>query len=130
MLNHYFLSTMTHQRIIPRDLFNEGKLLKALGFLGLAIHDCSEPMARHLEFDHDGSPFDVQITDGGFLYAANLHLFCCERQINLFTTYNTKAVFPLQFEHEDDVNVFGDYVFNEDGFTDEFNDLIDYLAGK
>lgn len=122
---------MTHQRIIPRDLFNEGKLLNALGFLGLAIHDCSEPAARHLEFDYNSSnPFDIQVTDGGFLYIANLHLYCNGKTINLFTTYNTKTQYPLQFEYEDDDNVFGDYVFDEDGFTDEFNDLIDYLVNK
>lgn len=122
---------MTHQRIIPRDLFNEAKLLNALGFLGLAIHDCSEPMARHLEFDYNSSePFDIQVTDGGFLYVANLHLCCNGKIINLFTTYNTKTKYPLQFEYEDDINVFGDYVFDEDGFTEQFNDLIDYLVNQ
>ena len=30
---------MTYRRVLPRDLFNEAKLLKCLGQLALIIHD-------------------------------------------------------------------------------------------
>lgn len=32
-----------YQRVIPRDLFNEAKLLKCLGRLSLFIHDGKSP---------------------------------------------------------------------------------------
>ncbi len=44
-----------YTRVIPRDLFNEAKLLKCIGRLVLLIHDGDH---NNISFEHDGEPFE------------------------------------------------------------------------
>lgn len=57
-------------RVLPRDLFNEAKLLKCVGRLCLLIHDRTAP--ESLAFEENGEPFRVALLDEGSLTIANL----------------------------------------------------------
>ena len=48
---------INYQRVIPRDLFNESKLLQQLGFVCLAIHDYR---LTRITFEDSGEAFDIQ----------------------------------------------------------------------
>ena len=62
-----------YKRVLPRDLFNEAKLLKCLGRLCLLIED---DMCK-LEYDHDdefAEGFVIgQLQECGGIYPLNLH---------------------------------------------------------
>ena len=109
---------MTYQRVIPRDLFNEAKLLKCLGKVCLLIHD---GLAGKLKFHHQGERFNIEQDKSGDLYCFNL-IFLLELEPVLFTTnYNSREPWPLTAYY------FGELydVFTDDGeFTSEFKELI------
>lgn len=111
---------MSYTRVLPRDLFNEAKLLKCLGKLSLAIHDGMAPYQFELEHDDcDGvAGFAIeQRTDDGGLYCTNLRLTLNGLTVALYTHYNSKDNYPLYYEWGDE----SDRVFDEKGnFTKEF----------
>lgn len=112
---------MSYLRVIPRDLFNEAKLLKCLGQLALLIHDRVKVPAG-LKLSHDDSEidgFDIQQSQyDGSLYVSNMELTCFGRVITLRSQYNSKDAFPMLFsldENEgrllnDDGTLSGDFV--------------------
>ncbi len=115
-----------YRRVIPRDLFNEAKLLKCMGRLSLLIHDGMCDKWR-LTLDHDGGSFRIHQNeaDGG-IFVNNLGL----RVIGGPTIYtqtglNSRREWPLTFEGQDGES--GD-VFGEDGsLSDEFCAYLDSL---
>lgn len=95
-------------RVIPRDLFNEAKLLKCLGQLVIE----SERINGRLVIHHDGDPFNVIQDEGtGDLYCANVCVWLDGRQIRLVTSYNSKENYPMWADVNDDYY----QVFNPDG---------------
>lgn len=111
---------MSYPRVIPRDLFNEAKLLKCLGQLALLIHDgVGVPRGLTLKHDEEAETgFQIEQDDStGALYCANIALYCGGRFIGLRAPYNSKDAFPLLFILDDDEGA----VFNDDGtFSEEF----------
>ena len=108
---------INYERVIPRDLFNEAKLLEQIGRVCLAIH---ENVLTRLSFDNDGSSFDIQLSDEGSLYASNLNFLDAEDlSINFTTNYNSRVKNPLLAhdpETEEDYFVFDD----QGNFTSQF----------
>lgn len=112
------MRTTTYQRVLPRDLFNESKLLKCIGRLCLLIHDRLTPCK--MTFDDTGEPFEIDQLPDGELTIVNIHI-TIKRAIFLFKTkYNSKANYPLYLEYD-----YCDYlVFDEAGeFTQDFIDF-------
>lgn len=91
---------MSYTRTIPRDLFNEAKLLKCLGQLALLI--CDElGVPRGLSLDHDaaahaGFVIEQDQSDGS-LYCLNMELNYRHRLIGLRSPLNSRDPWPLQF---------------------------------
>lgn len=114
-----------YMRVLPRDLFNESKLLKCFGLLTVRIHDSMAPQG--LEFEHDGSPFEIALTDDGSLTITNILLTLNGQSLLFKTTYNSKNNFPFFLEHD-----YCEYlVFDEQGaFTEEFLDMCVQLASE
>lgn len=110
-------------RVLPRDLFNEAKLLKCIGRLCLLIHDNTTPI--RMSFIDDGKPFEIALMDEGALTVVNvrvlIHLNDDPMEFVFKTIYNRQSNFPLYVEHDG-----CDYlVFNEAGnFSEEFNEFI------
>lgn len=104
---------MSYQRVIPRDLFNESKLLKCIGQLALIIHD-GVNVPRELKLSHDDSDYAgfqiEQNQDSGALYCANIQMTFAGQPIELALPYNSKEPYPLNYvvNDDDDGRVFTD----------------------
>lgn len=105
-------------RVLPRDLFNEAKLLECLGLLALHIHD---NVIQGLRLEFDDEPFSVDLSEAGELYCANIKFWIGSRPISFYTPYNDKSSFPLQFCFDDEIGA----VFNDDGsYSGEFKSIL------
>jgi hypothetical protein len=102
-----------YNRVIPRDLFNESKLLKCIGRLCLLINDGFPICSMH--YDFDGSPFQVVQNINGELHVKNINFFIKDLPLLFKTGLNSKENFPLMLEWEGvDYEVFdkaGQYQF-------------------
>lgn len=114
-----------YHRVIPRDLFNEAKLLKCIGRLSLLILDNMVPCK--IEIDENGQPFNICLLDEGSLTISNYRITVKGIELIFKTTYNSKANFPLYCECDE-----VDYlVFDEEGnFSEEFNQFINGTLTK
>lgn len=102
---------MSHRRVIPRDFFNEAKLLKCLGQLQLAIID-NAVGGLPLQVEFDDECFNVlQHSGSGALYCANYSVYLAGEEIHLFTPYNSKEAYPLIASYRGEEY----YVFDEAG---------------
>lgn len=79
-------------RVIPRDFFNEAKLLKCLGRLELLILD----RKLSLTSEYDGEAFTVLQDIDGDLRVANYHVSYCGEELDLFTPLNSRERWPLR----------------------------------
>lgn len=106
-------------RVIPRDFFNESKLLKCMGKLSLSVLDCTLPKGITVIINDTGDPFDIRLSDDGSLYVENVETFVNDRVSRFFTRYNSKRNFPFYCIHPDSLEEIE--VFTETGeFSDDF----------
>lgn len=114
---------MNYTRVIPRDFFNEAKLLKCLGQLSLKVLDGKCPDSMEILFDDEsGDSFAVVQDDSdGSIYVANYPITINGFQVWFKTPLNSKEAYPLFCEWE-----YENYtVFTDKGeFTDEFKSLV------
>lgn len=111
---------MSYTRVIPRDFFNEAKLLKCMGHLSLKILDGMLPAGVKIEIDECGEPFDIDITGSGQLYMSNYNVTINDTLVSITSTYNSKEPFPLICYYDDTEYC----VFDDNGeFTAEFIEL-------
>jgi len=76
-----------HSKVI-RDLFNKSILLQQIGKLCLAIED---KKIEGIEFEHDGSPFLINLTPSGYLRIENIRFRLTKIQESVsFTLYNSR----------------------------------------
>lgn len=98
---------MTYSRVLPRDAFNEAKLLKCVGKLTLMIEDGLLP-AWH--YHHDGDAFNiVQNESDGSISVANITFWRNKRQVHVVTPLNSKDAWPaLMIDGENEYYLFSD----------------------
>lgn len=116
---------MSYTRVIPRDLFNESKLLKSLGRLALLHHEGRTPPFMIVESDGGSFEIDQNQDDGGLFVSSGLKVFCEydgeQTELDLRSNYNDKSNFSLVCYNCDDCVD----VFTEHGeLTEEFKMLI------
>lgn len=89
---------MGYNRVLPRDLFNEAKLLKCLGQLCLLIHEgkCSLKVVHDTKY---WEGFNVQQDPGdGDLFVVNLKVHTKDgKSVSLDTGLNAKEPYPMLF---------------------------------
>lgn len=108
---------MSYTRVIPRDFFNESKLLKCMGQLSLKILDGMLPEGIKIEIDECGQPFEIHQTNDGRLYLNDYDVTINDTYVSLSTTYNSKDNYPLICFHDDVETT----VFDDNGdFTQDF----------
>lgn len=115
-----------YSRVIPRDLFNEAKLLKCLGRLCLLIHEEKLKWKIGVEHDEPEKGFVIDQNAGsGDLYCINLGFYLKGYRLDFLSSYNDKSNYPLLCSTEN-----GEFsVFNEDGtLTEEFSQYLDSLT--
>lgn len=100
---------MTYERVLPRDAFNEAKLLKCISKITLLILDGLLP---DFKYDYDNGAIDiVQDQSDGSIYIKNIIFYYKDRIVTLKTSSNNEENWPL-------IMVLGDeeyYLFNENG---------------
>lgn len=109
-----------YSRVVPRDLFNEAKLLKCFGQLVLLIHDGLAP--KCLEVDEGEGDWEVyQRQDDGGLFLEGLKIQVKSTQLELYTMYNSKESYPLLcMTDEDEIEVF----YKDGTLTDDFIEYV------
>lgn len=115
--------TTNYQRVLPRDLFNEAKLLKCVGKLVCVIED---KMIENLSYHYDDDEFNVWQDDSdGSIYIGNIEFFTHGRKggkIRMQTPLNSKDAWPLQAVINDEYYD----VFNDVGeLNSDFKKLIE-----
>ncbi len=96
-----------YTRVIPRDFFNEAKLLKCMGQLALKILDGQTPCK--IEIEDNGDPFNIELDEDGSLFVSNYPVLVKGISYRFKTTYNSKSPFPFYMEHNYcDFQVFDD----------------------
>lgn len=114
---------MTHNRVLPRDLFNEANLLKCVGKIVMAIEDGEIPW---LQYHYDGDVFNViENPSDGSLFIGNIQFFAHRRTLQYFRPLNSREpwLLWLTFEKaEDDFEIFdnsGSLILKESDFKKE-----------
>lgn len=98
-----------YERVVPRDFFNEAKLLKCMGRLALLVLDRTVPNGLNIEIEESGEPFEIDLTDGSELFVANYPVTVNGYEAFFFTAYNSKAAYPFYCRINDiDYEVFTD----------------------
>lgn len=115
---------MGYKRVIPRDLFNESKLLKCIGQLVLHIQDGKVPKGlgvaeEMFAVSQCESGFEIEQADhDGSLRISNLNFFLGGQRLEFRSLYNSRESYPLVLVLEDYEEI---EVFHDDGtFTDFF----------
>lgn len=101
---------MSYIRVVPRDLFNEAKLLKCLGALYIAAEYRNGDLT--VEHANEGSRegWDIHQDEAdGSLFCANVEIVFRGKVIHCSTPLNSKVPYPLLAEYGDEVvSVFDD----------------------
>lgn len=120
-----------YYRVIPRDLFNEGKLLTELGFLSLAILDNKDGIENILTIELTEEDYGFVIAQdetNGSLFVSNLrvqsvkYFTVCEFYIPL----NCRDKNALRFRCE--LFDIEGVVFNGADFSNDFKSLLKQLS--
>ena len=103
---------MGYLRVIPRDLFNEAKLLKCMGRLCLLIEDRMTPVPMSYSMLKTANGFDIdQSPSDGSLMVMNITVRIKKRLVLFACAYNSKDNYSLWAEYDEE-----DYkVFDEKG---------------
>lgn len=85
---------MSYVRVLPRDAFNEAKLLKCVAKLTLLIEDRMNVM-KGWAYSYDGAPFDIQQDESdGSIEVANIEFLKDGKIVHVFTPINSKRPWP------------------------------------
>lgn len=116
---------MSYYRVIPRDLFNEGNLLKCLGqvYLQLEYLNLPDVSLAHASSRY-GFPIEQDQNDGS-ITVTNVMLSKDGELYSFRRPLNSREPYPLWLVHPDDEDI---AVFNDDGtFTEE---MLAFLRGS
>jgi len=106
---------MKYRRTVPRDFFNEAKLLKCMGVLSLRILDGKLPPGIDIKMAEPGTGFKIDLLSDGSLTVSNYPVTINGQVVTMKTIYNTKANFPLVCELDYEETT----VFDDNGDWDE-----------
>jgi hypothetical protein len=118
---------MSYARVLPRDLFNESKLLKGLGQLTLLIHNGLKwPLT--VEHNHTDAGFAIgQHQSDGSTYCHNVTIRLHGKALELSSPLNCRSPFPMTLYDDAEGEL---PVFNEDGsLADEFTEFMEARCG-
>lgn len=125
---------MSHERILPRDLFNEAKLLKCLGRLSLLKHEHPDlPFTVELDEEKATDRFIIeQDQDTGDLYVSNIRILSGKIELQANIPYNApNDPWPLRVVYDDRDEFEETSVFDENGdLTAEARDKFREYAAK
>ena len=101
---------MSYIRVLPRDAFNEAKLLKCVGKITLLIED---GMLPGWSYEYDGAPFEVeQNAADGSISIRNVTFTKGGTDIWLSTPLNSKRAWPVMASGDE---YEGTFLFDDSG---------------
>jgi hypothetical protein len=107
-----------YTRVIPRDFFNESNLLFALGRFQLYVHNVND---EGFVIEYNNEPFDIQLSEAGYLYVSNYNVYLEEEIFELYTIYNSKQRTLLMGDYKGKtyqmLDKEGNFLFKEQGKT-------------
>ena len=111
---------MTYRRVIPRDLFNEGSLLKCLGQLWLAVEGYKVTIL------HTGNDFYITQSEAdGSIRVGNICIIIGGTTFDHHRPLNSREPWPLYITRRAGNDGEEIAVFRDDGkLSDEFKDLL------
>jgi len=112
-----------YRRVMPRDLFNESKLLKCLGQLALLIHRGQLPQLEMTHLKPLAGFVIHQCPGSGDLYCVNMQYRLGGAWVEFRSGCNSQEPYPLLLVLPDESEL---EVFNPDGTLHA--DFLDYLA--
>jgi hypothetical protein len=116
---------LNYSRVLPRDLFNEAKLLNCMGRLCLLITDDLTPVKMFM--DESGEPFKIGLLQDGSLTIDNLTIKIngkYGKPCRFKTTYNSRSPSPLYVQDGTGDQYTDILVFEDDGeFSQDFIDF-------
>ena len=109
---------MNYTRILPRDAFNESKLLKCIGRLTLLIED---KMLGNLHYVYDNKPFNIHQNESSDIYCINIEFFILTKDIMFYTPLNARSNWPMFCIRDEEIIT----VFDDRGdLTVEFKNIL------
>lgn len=110
-----------YHRIIPRDFFNEAKLLKCMGVLQLRIVDDQLPPGLDIKIDESGEPFEICRDEASSrLIVINYPTTINKVEVIFQTALNSQRPYPFYCQvGEEEIEVFDD----KGNFTEDFCNL-------
>lgn len=123
-----------YRRVIPRDLFNESKILKCYG--RLVLESSNHRFMEVFDLNYEGNEFKIdQHPESGDFSISNIQLTSKDGQyVYLFSKLNSKDAYPLWFYFEsleENVNDHEGLVFDDNGNTSvDFDILMSFLKGR
>jgi hypothetical protein len=114
---------VSYRRVIPRDLFNEGSLLKCCGRLAILLDQYG---TSGYSMPEDVSHFDIrQRPEDGAIFVANLPLSNGKVEYHLLRPLNSRRPWPLWAANVNDDSADWIEVFNDDGnLTEDMRKVI------
>lgn len=113
---------MSYKRVLPRDAYNEAKLLKCIGRLVLNL-EATDFVGAYWSHGNPEEGFCIEQTVDGDIWVSNFYFSVDNEEVELYHPLNSKEAYPLQFCFQ------GHYgpVFEDDGtfskdFWGAFND--------
>lgn len=117
-----------YTRVLPRDLFNEAKLLNGLGFLVLMIQNGMAPEPLEYEGPPENTRFKIiQDVGSGDLFVDNVRITLYGEQLHVYHPYNEKKGTTLRFAYGEYGEKAQGRVFAEgdpETLSDDLHDII------
>jgi hypothetical protein len=109
-----------YRRVIPRDLFNEAKLLKCIGKMSVLIHDERIPNLN-ITHENESKGFIIAQDHDGSIYVDNVFFFDNNgTPVYFHTPLNSKENWPLIMLYKEEeyfpFNDNGEYTLKKDLF--------------
>jgi hypothetical protein len=91
-----------YNRVIPRDIFNEAKLLKCIGKICLLIHD-NKINGLNIVHEDQSKGFEItQDPNSGDISVENIYFFDnAGTPVYFYTKLNSKDNYPMFMEYKD-----------------------------
>jgi hypothetical protein len=117
---------MSYNRVIPRDLFNEGNLLKCLGQLWLKTEGYQGHSPRPVLILHTGAEFNIhQDESDGSIHSGSITFIIRGRTYDHYRPLNSREPWPLWLAPRNDPDAEHFRAFTDAGeLSQEFLDLL------
>lgn len=112
---------MSYTRVIPRDFFNEGKLMTCMGNLYIQAESSTRPDGINIVIEENGEPFIIEKdSSSGDIYVSNYKTYVNGNLVRFATNLNSRSKYPLNCTYDN-----AEYtVFTNTGeFDQEFIEL-------